>query len=70
MLSLLAGFGTCSSLVCFLRILYLFELIFVLFELSFEAKVGTYDGPYFSDKGDGLFKIPVIDFHEIREYQC
>lgn len=68
MLSLLAGFGTCPSLVCFLRILYLFELIFVLFELSFEAKVGAYNRSSFSDKGNSLFKIPVIDFHEIREY--
>ena len=42
-----------------------FELYFVLFELSFEAEVGTDDGSAFAYVGDGFFEGPKVCFHEV-----
>ena len=41
--------------------------MFVVFELSFEAKVGTYFGSAFSNEGDGLFEAQVVLLHEIGD---
>lgn len=67
MFSLLTCFRSCPSLQItrIALILLLFELNFILFELSFEAEVGEYSGSAFSDEGDGFLETPGMFFHDV-----
>jgi hypothetical protein len=47
----------------------LIEVVLVLFELAFEAKVGEDLGSLLPDCGDGLLEGPVVLSHEVGDDQ-
>jgi hypothetical protein len=64
---LFTGLGAKSALE--VSFCLLIEIDLVLFELSFEAKVGEDVGSFLPDCGDGLSEGPVVLSHEVSDDQ-
>ena len=69
MLALLASLRGSPSFIFFDLGLFL-QLLLILFQLPFKAKIWQHYGPTFADKGDCLFEPPAVLPHEVCDDKC